>query len=249
MKKVILCGALGNMGKTTAEVASLREDIGIILGVDKEEVLLEDFSVVDNFSKVKKQADVLIDFSHSSVLNDLLEFCIKNKVPLVSCTTGLTKSLEEKIKRASRIIPVFRSENMSISMNFVIKICKLAAKSLENFDIEIVERHHNQKLDAPSGTALILANTMSEAKKNKRTYVYDRHEEQKKRQANEIGISSVRGGTIAGDHEIMYAGRYETLSIRHVAQSRKVFAVGAINAAIFLADKSPGFYDMSDLFG
>ena len=199
------------------------------------------------FEELDVKADVIVDFSNPAVLDSLLAYAKEKKLPCVICTTGYTEEQKEKIKEAAKEIPIFYSGNMSLGINLIIELAKKAAAVFgNNFDIEIVEQHHNQKLDAPSGTALMIADAVSEVKTDAE-YVYDRHAYRKKRDKKEIGIHSVRGGNIVGEHEIIFAGTDEILKISHSARSKSVFAVGALNAASFLKGKEPGMYDMSDL--
>lgn len=194
------------------------------------------------------KADVIIDFSNPALLDDILEYAVKYNTPCVICTTGFSADEIDKINKTSEKVAVFRSGNMSLGINLLIELSKEAAKLLGNeFDIEIIEKHHNQKLDAPSGTALMLADGISEVLEEEPQYVYDRHSYRKKRAKNEIGIHAVRGGTIVGEHEVIFAGHDEVVSLTHQAQSREVFAVGAVNAAIYLASQGAGMYNMSNL--
>ena len=191
---------------------------------------------------------MLIDFSHPSVLSSLLEYGKQHHLPLVLCTTGYSKEQTEAVRAASAEIPIFSSGNMSLGINLLIELSKKAAQVLgEGFDIEIVEMHHNQKIDAPSGTALMLADAISEVEPHPMTYQYDRHSRRAKREHNEIGIHSVRGGTIVGEHEVIFAGHHEVIRLSHSAYSKEVFAAGAVNAAVFLSTQEPGMYQMSDL--
>ncbi len=233
------------MGQAVSDCVKEREDTVIVCGVDiaKGE---KPYPVYSCFVDVKEEADVIIDFSNPLVLDDMLSFAIEKQVPVIICTTGFSEKQVEQIKEASARIPVFFSGNMSLGINVLIELSKKAAAVLNGFDIEIVEKHHNQKLDAPSGTAMMIADAVS-VEREKAQYVYDRHAYRKKREKNEIGIHSVRGGNIVGEHEIIFAGHDEVVTIRHTAQSKGVFASGAVNAAVFIKDKPEGLYDMSDL--
>ncbi|MBQ0083460.1 MAG: 4-hydroxy-tetrahydrodipicolinate reductase, partial [Clostridiales bacterium] len=194
------------------------------------------------------EADVIIDFSSTANLSGLLEYAKAQKIPAVLATTGYSESDIAAIKAAGKDVPIFFSANMSLGVNLMIGLAKKATEILgDDFDIEIIEKHHNQKVDAPSGTALMIANSVNETKQNKMVYEYDRHSKRQKRAANEIGIHSVRGGTIAGEHEIIFAGAEETVSIKHEAFSRSIFAAGAIKAAKFICGKPNGIYDMNDM--
>ncbi len=244
MTKIILSGCNGHMGKVITSIVAGRDDAEIVAGVDLNTVSNSGFPVYANINEVKENADCVIDFSHFSVLDSILEFASKNpSVALVLCTTGYSPEQVEKVKKASETSPVFYSRNMSLGINLLIELTKKAAAVLGNdFDIEIIEKHHNQKLDAPSGTALMIADAIAN---DDTVYTYDRHSVRKKRDKNEIGISSVRGGTIVGEHEVIFAGNNEVITLSHSAQSKDLFAAGAVNAAVFMTNKPSGLYDMS----
>ncbi len=246
MVKILLNGCLGKMGQAVEACVNSRDDVMIIAGVDiadGERV----YPVYTCFVDVEEQADVILDFSNPLVLDDMLDYAIGHNTPVIICTTGFSDAQVQKIKDAAKQIPVFYSGNMSLGINMLIELSKMAAKVLSNsFDVEIIEKHHNQKLDAPSGTAIMIADAISAEMKDSQ-YVYDRHAYRKKREKDEIGIHSVRGGTIVGEHEVIFAGHDEVLSIKHQAQSKGVFAAGAVNAAVFIKDKPAGLYDMGDL--
>lgn len=247
MIKVILCGASGKMGNFISMTAKKDTNMEIVAGVDKINCG-QSYPVFDSFQKVNTDADVIIDFSHPVLLDSMLEFAIYKKIPVVIATTGYSEAQIDKIKEASKIIPIFFSFNMSLGVNLICSLSKKAAKILgDDFDIEIIEKHHNQKIDAPSGTAIMLANAVNDCFDNKKTYEYDRHSKRQKRGINEIGIHSVRGGTIVGEHDVIFAGHDETITISHSALSKEVFAVGAIKAAKFIFNKSPGMYDMNSV--
>ena len=191
---------------------------------------------------------MVIDFSNPAVLDGLLEYCLTNGVPAVLATTGYNEEQLAKIRKAAESIPVFFSFNMSLGINLLVQLAKKATSILGGqFDIEIVEKHHNQKLDAPSGTALMLADAINATLDNQYHYVYDRHSKRAKREKTEIGMHAIRGGTIVGEHDIIFAGHDEVITLSHSAASKEVFAVGAVNAAVFLAAQKPGMYDMSAL--
>lgn len=248
MVNILVSGCNGKMGQAIAAAAAEREDAKIICGIDTYDGIKNDFSVYPKFSQVTEKVDVIIDFSNPSVLNDLLEYVVNNNIPCVLCTTGYSAEQIEAINNAAEKIAVFRSGNMSLGINLLIEISKMAAKVFgKDFDIEIVEKHHHRKIDAPSGTALMIADEISSVMEEEPVYVYDRHSVRKKRDPKEIGIHSVRGGSIVGEHDVIFAGDNEVVTISHQAQSRSLFAVGALNAAVYLADKKPGNYDMSDL--
>lgn len=247
MTRIILSGCNGKMGQAIVKAVADREDAVISAGVDIFTDCGYDFPVFNDFKKIDTEADVIIDFSNPVVLDGLLSHARGKKLPAVICTTGYSTAQVQQIKEAAKEIAVFHSGNMSLGINLIIELSKKAASVFGSaFDIEIVEKHHNQKIDAPSGTALMIADGISEVMDKEPQYVYDRHAYRKKREKNEIGIHSVRGGTI-GEHEVIFAGHDEVLSIKHEAHSKEVFAVGSINAAVFLNGKEAGLYNMSDL--
>ena len=248
MLRIMLNGCNGKMGKVIAKSVLDRDDCEIVAGVDVNADENDNFEVFKSIMEVKYDADVIIDFSNPNALDLLLNFAIKNKMPIVFCTTGFSSEQINKIKSASNIIPIFYSGNMSLGINLLIELCKRSADVLgRDFDIEILEKHHNQKIDAPSGTAVMIADEITSGLKTNSHYVYDRHSYRKPRNKNEIGIHSVRGGTIVGEHEVIFAGHDEVLKISHLAQSKEIFALGAINAAVFICKKTASLYDMSDL--
>ncbi len=249
MLKIIMSGCNGRMGQVITRLTQSMDDVKIVAGFDINQVQLSDYPVFSDAFEFTGEADVVIDFSHTSALTKLLDYCIKRNFPVVLSTTGYSAEQLEEIKVASEKIPVFKSANMSLGINVVADLIKRAASILgDGYDIEIVERHHNQKLDAPSGTALLLADAVSEALTYEPEYVYDRSSVRRKRDKREIGISAIRGGTIVGDHDVIFAGPDEVIEIHHRAQSREVFANGALRAAIYLAGvKEPGMYDMQML--
>ena len=248
MKRIIISGCNGRMGNQISEGIKARSDCITVAGVDVNGSAKKEYPVFSRPSEINCEADVLIDFSNPSLLSPLLEFGLARKMPLVICTTGYSEEQTALIRKASERIPVFYSGNMSLGVNLVIELAKKAAAVLgDQFDIEIIEKHHNQKLDAPSGTALMIADAISEIRDGKTNYVYDRHSQRKKREKSEIGIHSIRGGSIVGEHEVLFAGPGEVISISHSAQSKEIFATGSINAALFLAGKPAGLYRMADL--
>ncbi len=248
MTKIAIVGCNGKMGYFVAQSVNENPETEVMFGVDAFGSNKYDFEVYKSFDEADKTPDVIIDFSNPAALDGMLSFALENKVPCVICTTGYSTEQVEKIKEASKSIPVFYSGNMSLGINLLIELSKQAAKVLgSTFDIEIVEKHHNLKLDAPSGTALMIADGISDTLEQEPMYVYDRHSYRKKRSKNEIGIHSVRGGTIVGEHEVIFAGHDEVVTLTHQAQSKEVFAAGAVNAAVFLATQQPGMYDMGKL--
>ena len=248
MTRIIISGCEGKMGRVLASCALEREDCEVAAGIDVNPGEQDAFPVFRSPLEFDGKADVLIDFSNPSLLPALLEFGRKTHTPLVLCTTGYDKAQVDALKKAAEEIPVFYSGNMSIGVNLLIELSKKAAQVLgRSFDVEIVEMHHNQKIDAPSGTALMIADGVSQAEERNMHYVYDRHSQRKKRSPDEIGIHSIRGGSIVGEHEVIFAGPGEVVRISHSAQSKEIFAAGALNAAVFLACKRAGLYNMSDL--
>ena len=247
MTNILLSGACGKMGNAVARCCKEDENTKIIAGVDRAEMLC-DFPVYKSFDDVKVVPDVIIDFSHVSVLDSLLDYATKNNVAVILATTGYSTEQIEKIKATANKIPVFFTANMSLGVNLLCSLVKSAAKILDGgFDIEIIEKHHNQKIDAPSGTALMLANAVNEVFDDKYSYEYDRHSKRQKRTKNEIGIHAIRGGTIVGEHDVIFAGHDEVITLSHSAQSKEVFASGAVKAAKFIVGKPCGMYDMSSI--
>ena len=249
MIKVILNGANGAMGKVVADLISADPDMEVVVGVDRRSDMDAAFPIMDNINKVNVAADVVIDFSSVEAADELLDFIEQKKIPAVICTTGLSDTQIDRINKLSAVSPILRSANMSLGINILSKVLAEVAPTLKKagFDIEIVEAHHRRKLDAPSGTALLLADSINSSMDEKLEYTYDRSDRHEPRRENEIGISSVRGGTIVGDHDVIFAGEDEVISFNHRAYSRKIFANGAIAAAKFLLGKSNGLYDMSDV--
>lgn len=246
MIKVIVSGINGRMGKAIEELCAASEDIQIVGGVDINLGVPHKFPTVSDPFELDTKADALIDFSHHTCAAKLCEYAVKTSTPTVFATTGYTDEEKDIIDSASKKVAIFTSANMSLGVNLLIELAKNAAKVLYGFDIEIIEKHHNQKLDAPSGTALMLADGIKTVK-NDSKYVYDRSTVRQKRSAEEIGIHSVRGGTIVGEHDVIFAGHNETITLSHSAQSREVFASGAISAAKFISNKAPGHYNMTDM--
>ena len=247
MIKVIICGASGKMGGFVADACKSDGEIQVVAGVDKIN-LGQNFPIFGDFKSINTDADVIIDFSNPILLDSILEYAIKTNTAVVLATTGYSDSQIEQIKEASKKVPVFFSFNMSLGVNLICSLAKKAAAVLgDGFDIEIVEKHHNQKIDAPSGTAIMLANAVNSCFGGEKVYEYDRHSKRQKRSPKEIGIHSVRGGTIVGEHDVIFAGHDETVTISHSAQSKEVFAVGSVKAAKFLAEKPAGLYDMNSI--
>lgn len=248
MVKVAIVGCNGKMGGFVARSVEENSSCAALFGVDAFGTNNYDFPVYKSFDEAVEKPDVIIDFSNPAALDGMLSYALENSVPCVICTTGYSQEQIDKIKSAGEKIAVFYSGNMSLGINLLIELSKQAARVLGgSFDIEIVEKHHNLKVDAPSGTALMIADGISETLENEPQYVYDRHAYRKRRSKNEIGIHSVRGGTIVGEHEVIFAGHDEVVTISHSAQSKEVFAAGAVNAAVYLASQGAGMYDMGDL--
>ncbi len=248
MKSIILSGCNGKMGKVISSCIEGRDDCKVIAGIDPLNTQSDTFAVYKSVLDFKDEADVIIDFSHPSSLENLLKYAVSTKTPLVVATTGLSEEQIESIKVASEQVAIFFSANMSLGVNLITELASKAAKVLgSSFDIEIVEAHHNQKIDAPSGTALMIADAISAQLDTPPTYEFDRHSKRAKREKNEIGMHAIRGGTIVGEHEIIFAGQDEVIKICHSAMSKQIFANGSINAAIFISNKPAGLYSMSDL--
>ena len=249
MTRVIISGCNGKMGQVVTGMCNDNPEIQIVAGFDLNPVKLNDYPVYAHPMEFKGEADCVIDFSNPKALTNLLTFCKAKGCGAVLATTGYTAEQLAEIEEASREIRIFKSANMSLGINVLLALVKQAAKVLgATSDIEIVERHHNRKLDAPSGTALMIADAAKEALSYDPEYVYERHSRHEKRDPKEIGISAVRGGTIVGEHEVIFAGTDEVLEIKHSAYSREIFATGAVKAAAFLASQTqPGIYNMEHL--
>ena len=246
--RILLSGCSGKMGHAVSALVEERDDCEICAGIDLSSTGHEGYPVYSSIFDFPGEADVLIDFSHPSVLASLLEYGKQHHLPLVLCTTGYSAQQTQEIQEAAKELPLFYSRNMSLGVNLLIELAKKAEAVLgDSFDVEIVEMHHNQKIDAPSGTALMIADAINQVREGSMQYVYDRHSQRKKREKKEIGLHSVRGGTIVGEHQVIFAGQSEVLTLSHSAQSKELFAAGAVNAAVFMAGKGPGLYDMSHL--
>ena len=251
MVKMIMHGCNGRMGQVIAGIVAEDPQVEIIAGVDVSDEGKCAFPVYSSLSACPEGADVVVDFSTAKAVDGLMAECVKRKLPLVLCTTGLNEEQLQKVEETAKEIPVLKSANMSMGINTMMKLLKDAARILSpaGFDMDIVERHHNKKVDAPSGTALALADCINEAMDGQFHYVYDRSQVRQQRDPKEIGISAVRGGTMPGDHVVIFAGPDEVMEIRHTAFSRSIFGKGAVEAAKFLAGKPAGKYDMSDVIG
>ncbi len=247
MVKIIMHGCNGRMGQMITDIAAEDETVEIVAGVDKFLGRENKYPVFEKISACDVDADVIIDFSNAAAVDDLLDYAVERKLPVVLCSTGLSEEQNKKVTETAAQVAVLKSANMSLGINMMMDLLKRAEKILSEagFDIEIVEKHHNKKLDAPSGTALALADAMNTD--GKYEYDFERSDRRAAREHKEMGISAVRGGTIVGEHDVIFAGTDEVVTISHHAASRAVFAKGAISAAKFLADKAPGMYDMSDV--
>ena len=246
---ILLCGCGGRMGAAVAAAAVAAGD-RIVAGVDVNPTAAAPYPVFHTPCEFEGHADVMIDFSHHSALPGLLSYAEKTNTPLVVATTGHTDEEMAMMRDAAQRVPIFFSRNMSLGINLLISLCRRAARALgDDFDIEIIEKHHNKKLDAPSGTALMIADALSADAAEDHPYVYDRHAERRQRARGEIGLHAVRGGTIVGEHEVLFCGKDEVITLSHSAASREVFATGALRAARFLCGKPAGFYSMDDVVG
>ncbi|GAA3022147.1 4-hydroxy-tetrahydrodipicolinate reductase [Tetragenococcus solitarius] len=247
MLHIILNGCFGRMGQEIQEEINQNKELTIVAGIDRTQQEA-DFPVYQTLADVTEAADVVIDFSHDNSVATLVDQCVQKKLAIVIATTGLSENTKQQIDKASQMVPIFYSANMSLGVNVLIEALQKITPALEeDFDIEIVEKHHNQKKDAPSGTALLLADSINAAAEEKKDYILGRSGQENARSKNEIGIHAVRGGTIPGEHAVLYAGKDEMIELKHTALSRRIFANGALKAGEFLKDKKPGLYSMSDL--
>ncbi len=247
MTDIILVGCNGKMGQVICRLVDGDPEARIVCGVDISGEKKNGFPVYTEFNPEIK-GDAIIDFSHPSALTGTLEFAKSANIPAVIATTGFSDEQKKELAEASKETPVFFSANMSLGINLLIQLAQRAAQLLEDsFDIEIIEKHHNQKIDAPSGTALAIADAINDVSKADNEYIYDRHDVRKKRSKHEIGLHSVRGGTIVGEHSVIFAGQDEIVELTHRATSKEIFAVGAVKAAKFMVGKAPGMYNMRDL--
>lgn len=249
MVRVIMNGCNGKMGRCITDICRNDPEISIVAGIDVFTGIANEYPVFPSLNACNVKADVIIDFSNAAAVDELLEYCRKREMPVVLCTTGLSEEQLKLVDKTAQSTAVLKSANMSLGINTLLELLRTAALVFgpAGFDMEIVEKHHNQKVDAPSGTALALADAMNEALENAYEYKYDRSQERVKRDKREIGISAVRGGTIVGEHEVIFAGQDEVIEFKHTAYSKAVFAKGAVEAAKFLAGKPAGRYDMADV--
>ena len=251
MVKIIMHGCNGHMGQVISGIVEKDPDAEIVAGIDIADQGKNSYPVFTDIDACQVEADAIIDFSSAKATDKLLEYSAARQIPVVLCSTGLSQEQLAKVEETSRKVAVLKSANMSLGIDTLLKLVQDAAKVLAaaGFDMEIVEKHHRLKLDAPSGTALALADSINEAMDNQYHYVYDRSQKREKRDDKEIGISAVRGGTIVGEHEIIFAGQDEVIEFKHTAYSKAIFGKGAVEAAKFLAGKPAGRYDMSDVIG
>lgn len=249
MTRIIMSGCSGAMGKMITGIVKEDSQAEIVAGIDLIDNGDNEYPVFSSIRDCDVEADAIIDFSTPKILDDLLAYSEEKKVPIVLCTTGYTEEQLAKIEMAAEKTAILKSANMSLGINTLLKLVQDAAKvfAAEGFDVEIVEKHHNQKVDAPSGTALALADSVNEAMGNQYEYIYDRSQRREKRDKKELGISAVRGGTIVGDHDVIFAGTDEVITFSHTAYSKAVFGKGAVSAAKFLKGKTSGRYEMSDV--
>lgn len=249
MIRMIMHGCCGAMGRVITNLAREAEDLEIVAGIDRQADPTVGYPIFSSLDACDIPADVIVDFSSAGAVDGLLDYCERTAMPVVLCTTGLSDGQLSRVSEVSRRAAVLRSANMSLGVNTLLKLVQDAARVLAGagFDVEIVEKHHNKKVDAPSGTALALADSVNEAMENRYHYQYDRSSERKAREALEIGISSVRGGTLVGEHDVIFAGTDEVVTFSHTAYSKAIFAKGALEAARFLAGREPGMYTMADV--
>lgn len=251
MTRVIMHGCNGKMGQTISGLIAADSEVELVAGIDARDDGHNPYPVFTEIEKCDVEADCLIDFSAAPAVDKMLDYCVSRKLPCVLCTTGLSEEQLQKVKASSEQVAILKSANMSLGINLLLKMLKEATAVLAaaDFDIEIVEKHHNLKVDAPSGTALALADSINEELNQEYAYTYDRSTRREKRPKKEIGISAVRGGTIVGDHDVIFAGADEVITFSHRAYSKAVFGKGAVQAAKFLAGKPAGMYDMADVIG
>ena len=249
MTRIIMNGCNGKMGQCITGICKADNEVEIVAGIDTYDGIRNDYPVFANIADCDVEADVIIDFSNANAVDGLLDYSVDKQIPVVLCTTGLSEGQLLKVEEAYKKVAILKSANMSLGINTLMELLKKAAQVFApaGFDMEIVEKHHNLKLDAPSGTALALADSINEALEEDYAYKYDRSQERKQREKYEIGISAVRGGNIVGEHEVFFCGQDEVIEFKHTAYSKAVFAKGAVEAAKFLKGKSAGHYDMADV--
>lgn len=249
MTKIIMLGCNGRMGQMITDMVKLDDECMIVAGIDIVDNRDNGYPVYTKLADCDVEADAIIDFTSATDFESRMDYAVDKQIPIIECSTGLSEEQMDYLKKASEKVAVLKSANMSLGINLLMKLLKEAAVKLagDGFDVEIVEKHHNQKLDAPSGTALALADSINEAMDDRYEYIYDRSQVRQKRDKKELGISAVRGGTIVGEHEVIFAGTDEVITFKHTAYSRAVFAKGSITAAKYLKGKAAGLYDMSDV--
>lgn len=249
MTKIIMLGCNGRMGQMITDMVKQDDECTIVAGIDIVDNRDNGYPVYTKLADCDVEADAIIDFTSATDFESRMDYAVDKQIPIIECSTGLSEEQMDYLKKASEKVAVLKSANMSLGINLLMKLLKEAAVKLagDGFDVEIVEKHHNQKLDAPSGTALALADSINEAMDDRYEYIYDRSQVRQKRDKKELGISAVRGGTIVGEHEVIFAGTDEVITFKHMAYSRAVFAKGSITAAKYLKGKAAGLYDMSDV--
>lgn len=249
MTKIIMLGCNGRMGQIITDMVKQDDECTIVAGIDIVDNRDNGYPVYTKLADCDVEADAIIDFTSATDFESRMDYAVDKQIPIIECSTGLSEEQMDYLKKASEKVAVLKSANMSLGINLLMKLLKEAAVKLagDGFDVEIVEKHHNQKLDAPSGTALALADSINEAMDDRYEYIYDRSQVRQKRDKKELGISAVRGGTIVGEHEVIFAGTDEVITFKHTAYSRAVFAKGSITAAKYLKGKAAGLYDMSDV--
>ena len=248
MINVLVNGCNGRMGQVVCELLKENDSLNLLCGFDKNNLTQNEFPIYDDFSKIEQKPDVIIDFSIPIATMNILEYAVKNSIPIVIATTGFSEEQNNMIKEYSKDIPIFKSANMSFDIMVMKKIVSWLASYMKNTDIEIIESHHNRKIDSPSGTAQMLADSINLALGNTMHCEYDRHLKHEKRDKQEIGMSSIRGGNIVGEHTVQFIGDFETFEIKHTSYSRNVFAEGSLKAAEFIVKQKPGLYSMEDIF-
>lgn len=248
MINVLVNGCNGRMGQVVCELLKENDSLNLLCGFDKNNLIQNEFPIYDDFSKIEQKPDVIIDFSIPIATMNILEYAVKNSIPIVIATTGFSEEQNNMIKEYSKDIPIFKSANMSFDIMVMKKIVSWLAPYMKNTDIEIIESHHNRKIDSPSGTAQMLADSINLALGNTMHCEYDRHSKHEKRDKQEIGMSSIRGGNIVGEHTVQFIGDFETFEIKHTSYSRNVFAEGSLKAAEFIVKQKPGLYSMEDIF-
>ncbi len=249
MTKIIMLGCNGRMGQMITDMVKQDDECMIVAGIDIVDNRDNGYPVYTKLADCDVEADAIIDFTSATDFESRMDYAVDKQIPIIECSTGLSEEQMDYLKKTSEKVAVLKSANMSLGINLLMKLLKEAAVKLagDGFDVEIVEKHHNQKLDAPSGTALALADSINEAMDDRYEYIYDRSQVRQKRDKKELGISAVRGGTIVGEHEVIFAGTDEVITFKHTAYSRAVFAKGSITAAKYLKGKAAGLYDMSDV--